>query len=100
MSRQPCLLCRIARGDIRAQTVLETERVLAVMNTREAQAQGHVVLFPRRHAAALHEMDPEDLADVVVAAKTIAGALQLANYNCFTMLAPWRGRPSSMPTST
>jgi histidine triad (HIT) family protein len=81
MSQQPCLLCRIATGETEAQTVLETERVLAIMSTREPQAPGHVVLFARRHAAVLHEMESDDLADILGAAKTIAGALRLTNYN-------------------
>lgn len=57
-----CLLCRVARGELPAKTVLESERAIAVINTREPHAGGHVVVFPRRHAVALHEMSSEDVA--------------------------------------
>ena len=72
---------RGARRAAAARIVLETERVVAVMNTREPHARGHVVVFPRRHAEALHEMLTEDVAAVVDATRRIARALGLANYN-------------------
>jgi histidine triad (HIT) family protein len=81
MREDPCLLCRIARGELQAKTVLETERALAVMNTREPHAAGHMVVFPRRHAIALHEMSSEDVAAVIDVARRIARALRLDNYN-------------------
>ena len=81
MREDSCLLCRVARGELRAKTVPETERAIAVMNTREPHAGGHVVVFPRRHAVALHEMSSEDVAAVLDVARRIARALRLDNYN-------------------
>src|SRR6266478_4771321 len=81
MREQPCLLCLVAQGKIQAQKVLEGARTIAVMNTREPQARGHVVIFPKHHAKALHEMDSQDLGEVAVVAKTIANAQGLENYN-------------------
>jgi histidine triad (HIT) family protein len=81
MREDPCLLCRVARGELQAKTVLETERAIAVMNTREPHAAGHMVVFPRRHAIALHEMSSEDVAAVIDVARRIARALRLDNYN-------------------
>src|SRR3954447_18720050 len=81
MREQPCLLCLVAQGKIQAQKVFEGDRTIAVMNTREPQARGHVVIFPKHHATALHEMDSQDLGEVAVVARTIANAQGLENYN-------------------
>jgi histidine triad (HIT) family protein len=81
MPEDLCLLCRIARGELEAKTVWATKRAVAVMNTREPHAGGHVVIFPRRHAVALHEMNPEDVAEVIDVVRRIARALRLDNYN-------------------
>jgi len=81
MREQPCLLCLVAQGKIQAQKVFEGDRTIAVMNTREPQARGHVVIFPKHHSTALHEMDSRDLGEVAVVARTIANAQGLENYN-------------------
>jgi diadenosine tetraphosphate (Ap4A) HIT family hydrolase len=66
---------------LKAQTVLETDHTIVAMNTREPQARGHVVLFPKRHVLALHEMSSDELADIADAAAKVARASQLTNYN-------------------
>ena len=81
MTSETCMLCRIVRGEVKAQTLLTTDHVTVVMNTREPQARGHVVLFPRRHVVALHEMSPEELAEIGNIAGTVARASKLENYN-------------------
>ena len=81
MSEQPCLLCLVARGKIPAQKVLESDRTIAVMNTREPQARGHIVIFPKHHATALHDMEPQDLREIATVARAIANAQGLENYN-------------------
>ena len=81
MTEQPCVLCLVAQGKIQAQKVLESDRTIAVMNTREPQARGHIVIFPKHHATALHEMDPEDLSEVAAVARALANAQGLENYN-------------------
>ena len=81
MKEQPCLLCQVAQGKIPAQKVLESDRIIAVMNTREPQARGHTVIFPKHHATDLREMDPQDLGEVALVARAIANAQGLENYN-------------------
>jgi len=81
MTAETCILCRIAQGKVTAQTVLVTDHTIAAMNTREPQARGHVVLFPKRHVNALHEMSADELADITNAASRLARASLLENYN-------------------
>jgi histidine triad (HIT) family protein len=39
-------------------------------------ARGHALVIPRTHAADVHEIDPEDLAAVAVAAKRLAARMR------------------------
>ena len=45
-----CLFCRIARGEIPAQKVAESERALAFRDIAP-QAPTHVLIIPREHVA-------------------------------------------------
>src|SRR3954453_17321770 len=67
-----CLFCKIAAGDIPATRVYEDERTIAFMDINPA-TRGHLLVIPRRHAADLLEIGPEDLAACAAAAKALAG---------------------------
>lgn len=49
---EQCLFCRIARGEIPAKIVLETEECIAFRDINP-QAPVHVVVIPREHVASL-----------------------------------------------
>ncbi len=61
-----CLFCAIAAGSVAAEIVLESEAVLAFLDTRPV-FKGHVLLVPRTHVATLPDL-PDDLALPFVAA--------------------------------
>jgi histidine triad (HIT) family protein len=64
-----CLFCRIARREIPADIVLETDELLAFRDINP-QAPLHVLVIPKRHVATLNDLKPADAA--------LAGALVLA----------------------
>jgi histidine triad (HIT) family protein len=69
-----CLFCRVAAGEIPADVVHRTDRVLAFRDINP-QAPTHVLVIPVEHhptAAALAAADPRLLADVVDAARAVA----------------------------
>lgn len=69
-----CLFCRIARAEIPAAVVHETERTLAFRDIAP-QAPTHVLVIPREHHAdvsALASADPALLAEVMTAAVAVA----------------------------
>ena len=71
-----CLFCRIAAGDIPADVVHETDRVLAFRDITP-QAPTHVLVVPRDHHAdvgALADADPGLLGEVMTAAVAVARA--------------------------
>ena len=70
-----CLFCRMVAGEIPADVVHETDRVLAFRDINP-QAPTHVLVIPKDHhptVAALVTADAGLLGDVVAAAHTVAG---------------------------
>lgn len=61
-----CLFCAIAAGSVAAEIVLESEDIVAFLDTRPV-FKGHVLLVPRTHVATLPDL-PDDLALPFVAA--------------------------------
>lgn len=70
-----CLFCKIAAGEIPATIVAADGRTIAFMDINPA-TRGHTLVIPRAHARDVHEIEPDDLAAVAVAAQRIA-ALQV-----------------------
>src|SRR3954470_6435454 len=69
-----CLFCRMVAGEIPADVVLETDRVLAFRDINP-QAPTHVLVIPKEHHATvgvLAAADPELLGEVVSGAHAVA----------------------------
>jgi histidine triad (HIT) family protein len=66
-----CLFCKIVAGELPATKVDEDERTLAFMDINPA-TRGHALVVPKAHATDVHDIDPEDLAAVAVAAQRVA----------------------------
>jgi histidine triad (HIT) family protein len=54
-----CLFCRIAQGEIPADTVYEDDRVIAIRDINP-QAPVHVLVMPRRHVTGLLDVEEGD----------------------------------------
>ena len=52
---QDCLFCRIIRGELPADVVLEDEEFIAIRD-RYPKAPVHVLVIPRRHIRSLNEI--------------------------------------------
>ena len=68
----PCVFCRILRGEIPAQFVYETPDVVAFRDINP-QAPYHVVVIPREHVTTLN-----DASDGAVAGRLVSAAVALA----------------------
>lgn len=69
-----CLFCRMVAGEVPADVVRETDRVLAFRDI-SPQAPTHVLVIPKDHhpaAAALAAADPGLLAELVSVADGVA----------------------------
>ena len=66
-----CIFCKVLEGEIPSQKVYEDDHALAVMDINP-WPRGHAVVFPKRHARNLYEIEDEELANVARAAKALA----------------------------
>ena len=71
MTVDDCIFCSVLRGDIPGERVQEDDHTVAVMDIMPF-TRGHAVVFPRRHARGLLEVDDEDLARTFAAARRLA----------------------------
>ena len=70
-----CVFCAIVSGDAPARRVYEDEHVLAFLDIRPF-SPGHTLIVPKRHAAGLADLDPDDLARMFQVAGRVALALR------------------------
>jgi histidine triad (HIT) family protein len=68
-----CLFCRMVAGEIPADVVHQTDRVLAFRDINP-QAPTHVLVIPKEHHRNIAELagDPQLLGEVVTAAHAVA----------------------------
>ena len=74
MTDPDCLFCRIASGEVPSTTIHEDDRTLAFMDINPA-TRGHLLVIPRTHAADVHDIDPDDLAECVKVGQRLAGRI-------------------------
>lgn len=75
-----CVFCKIVAGELPAEVVHETDRVL-VFSDLNPGAPHHLLLIPKEHhpnAAALAAQQPETVAEILVVAGQVAADLGLA----------------------
>jgi histidine triad (HIT) family protein len=70
-----CIFCKVLEGEIPSEKVYEDDHALGVMDINP-WTRGHAVVFPKRHARNLHEIEDEELEHVAVAAKRLAGKMR------------------------
>lgn len=71
-----CLFCRIVAGDLPAEVVASTDRVVAFRDI-DPRAPLHVLVVPRDHHADVAQLaaaDPALLADLVTLGADVAGS--------------------------
>jgi histidine triad (HIT) family protein len=78
---EDCIFCKIARGELETDKVMETEDVVAFKDIRP-QAPVHVLVIPKKHIASAHQMEPEDAALIGrmhLVAREVANQLHIAD---------------------
>jgi histidine triad (HIT) family protein len=69
-----CLFCKVVRGEVPAERVLETEHAVAIRDINP-QAPTHVLVVPRAHhrdVGAMAQADPDAAVAVLDAAREVA----------------------------
>ncbi|MHA2252311.1 MAG: HIT domain-containing protein [Candidatus Kariarchaeaceae archaeon] len=75
-----CIFCKIIKGDISSSKILETDHILSFMDVSPL-SPGHCLFIPKSHHQRAHEVSDEVLAEILVAIKKVARALQIEDYN-------------------
>jgi histidine triad (HIT) family protein len=75
MAHEDCIFCKVLRGEIPSEQVYEDEHAIGVMDINP-WTRGHAVVFARKHAADLFEIEDDELGHVAVAAKRLATAMR------------------------
>ena len=70
-----CVFCSMIRGKSIATKVYENEHLVAVMDIKPINA-GHVLIFPKKHAELLTDLEDNIAGEMMIAAKKIAIALK------------------------
>jgi histidine triad (HIT) family protein len=71
----PCVFCAIARGEVPAQIVAETEHTVAFLD-RSPVFHGHTLVAPRVHVETLRELDDRLLTPFFVEVRRVTAAVQ------------------------
>jgi histidine triad (HIT) family protein len=74
-----CIFCRIAAGELPAEVVLDTPRVLAFLDIAPVH-YGHTLIIPRDHYQTLLDLPGDLWQEMGRAAREVAQALQKSFY--------------------
>ncbi|KAH8822597.1 HIT-like protein [Flagelloscypha sp. PMI_526] len=75
-----CIFCKIIKGEIPSFKLVETELSFSFLDIGPL-SKGHALVIPKFHAAKLHQLPDEYLADAMPLAKKIALAQGIEDYN-------------------
>jgi diadenosine tetraphosphate (Ap4A) HIT family hydrolase len=81
VTQDSCTFCRIVSGREPGSIVYEDDAVVAFLDVLPINP-GHTLIVPRRHAAYLADLDPNDGACLFRAGQSIAAALRASNVRC------------------
>jgi histidine triad (HIT) family protein len=74
MTDADCLFCKFVSGELEANVVLKTDKVLAFRDINP-QAPTHILIIPRRHIPTINDLtesDAEDIGQLFLIAKELA----------------------------
>lgn len=66
---EPCIFCRIARGEIHAQMVANSKEIAAFRDVNP-QAPVHILIIPKKHIASLDDATEFDILGRMMALAT------------------------------
>lgn len=81
MSERPSVFERIVAGDLPSRRLYEDDRVVCILDINP-MSRGHSLIFPRRHAFGLTDLDPEDGRRMFELAQRLSGFLKKALPEC------------------
>jgi histidine triad (HIT) family protein len=74
-----CLFCKIIRGEIQSEKVMETSHYFAFKDIHP-KAPVHILIVPKRHVERPEELRAEELHDMMIGSEEIAQILEVKEY--------------------
>ncbi len=71
---QSCIFCSISEGQVESKKVFEDDRALIVLDINPANP-GHLLVFPRKHAQAMRELNNDEVSYLFVLANKASNVL-------------------------
>ncbi|MBE6014808.1 MAG: HIT family protein [Lachnospiraceae bacterium] len=71
MTKDDCIFCRIAKGDIPSGTIYEDDDFRVIFD-RGPATKGHALILPKNHVANIYEIDEATLSKAFTLAKKMA----------------------------
>jgi histidine triad (HIT) family protein len=78
---EDCIICRLVNGQLPISKVYENDRVLGAMDIQPVNT-GHVLIFPKTHAARLADLRPDLGAHMFKVAMEVSEALRASGVRC------------------
>lgn len=70
-----CIFCKIANGEIPTDKLYEDDKFVAILDAAPA-TKGHTLIIPKKHHSDLFDMTPEEAAEAMKRARTVAATLR------------------------
>lgn len=86
-----CIFCKIAKGQIKARTILETQKSLAFLDAFPL-APGHSLVIPKGHYERIQDLPPSDNADLFETVRKVVSMVD--KLTGATLVAAHNGRES------
>ncbi len=75
MTKNDCIFCRIAKGEIPSATIYEDEKFRVILDLNPA-TKGHALILPKDHWDCLYDIPEETAAGAMKLAKKLAATLR------------------------
>ena len=82
MTSKDCVFCKLVKGDIKTQPVLETNKTLAIADVNPV-APVHILIIPKRHIESVLTIDESvagDMIDMFEVSKKLVQSKKLSAY--------------------
>lgn len=71
MKKKDCIFCKLANGEIPANTLYEDDLFRVILDQAPA-TRGHALLIPKQHAENIYDIDDETAGRIFIVAKKMA----------------------------
>ena len=73
-NKQECPFCSMVEGKIPVKKIYEDERVIGILDINPA-TKGHIIVFPKKHASVLSQLDNDVVGHIFQVANMLSGAV-------------------------